>query len=78
MVTLKLPKKTQALLRELAQESGVSEEQIVLDALLEKLEDWYDCKLIGERAQDGEPTIPFDKVVLELGIDLDGSRDAAE
>jgi hypothetical protein len=78
MVTLNLPKKTQALLHELAQELGVSEEQIVLDALLDRLEDWYDCKVIAERGQDDEPNIPLVEVVRELGLDLDGSRDAAE
>jgi hypothetical protein len=78
MVTLNLPKKTQALLRELAQETGSSEEQIVLDALLDRLEDWYDCKLIAERGRDDQPTIPFEQVIRELGLDLDGSRDAAE
>ena len=78
MVTIKLPKKTQALLSELAQESGVSEEQIVLDALLERLEDWYDYKMIKERGPDDGPTVPLEQVMRELGFGGDGSRDAAE
>lgn len=78
MISLDLPKRTHELLRELAQETGVSEEEVVLDALLDRLEDWYDSKIIAERGSESAPTIPLKQVIRKYGLDLGGSRDAAE
>ena len=67
MISIKLPKKAQAILQKMAQESGHTENEIAFEALMERIEDWYDAQIIAERMKDDDGvTIPLEDLCGNL------------
>ena len=79
MISIKLPKKAQAILQKMAQESGHTENEIAFEALMERIEDWYDAQIIAERMKDDDGvTIPLEDLLRELDAADVSKNHAAE
>jgi predicted DNA-binding protein len=79
MISIKLPKKAQAILQKMAQESGQTENEIAFEALMERIEDWHDAQIIAERMKDDDGvTIPLEDLLRELDAADVSKNHAAE
>ena len=78
MISFELPKKAQALLKQLAAQEGKSENDIAFEALMERIEDFHDVQIITERMKDDDQRrIPLEEVEKRFA-DLEKGRHAAE
>jgi len=78
MISFELPKKAQALLKQLSAQEGKSENDIAFEALMERIEDFHDVQIITERMKDEDQSrIPLEEVEKRFA-DLEKGRRAAE
>jgi predicted DNA-binding protein len=68
MITLHLDPETEALLREMAQDAGQTQEEVLRDVLRRYLEDQEDIRLVRERLASPGPTSSLEEVKRELGL----------
>ena len=73
MVSIDLPPEIDRLLADMARATGRSQDQIVIEAILEALEDWEDSQIAAERFEDKGPYIPLEEVIRKFEL-----RDAEE
>ena len=66
---ISVPKELEDRLDVIAQSIGRTKDECATDAILEFIEDEEDYRIAVERLKRNEPTIPFDVVKRELGID---------
>jgi predicted DNA-binding protein len=79
MISFELPKKAQVLLKQIAEHEGKSENDVAFDALMERIEDWYDAQIIAERMSDGPAEcVSLDDVKRDLELTERLERPAAE
>ena len=69
MVTFILPPGLESIMSEMARETGLTAEQIILDAVEERLADFHDLRIAEERMRDPEGrAIPLDDVLRKYGL----------
>lgn len=68
MLSINLPAEAAEVLTRMARETGRSEEQIALEAILEVLEDWEDLLIAEERIKDPGPFVSLDEVMRKLEL----------
>lgn len=79
MISFELPKKARALLTQLAESEGKSENEVALEALMERIEDFHDAQLLAAPAgEDEAENIPLEQIERELAELERAGRHAAE
>ena len=82
MITIDLPPEVDKLLAAMARATGRSVDQIAIEAILERLEDWEDSAIAEERLKDDDGTrIPLEDIVRKLerrGAEAQRKKPAAE
>lgn len=82
MVTFTLPPGLESIMSEMVRETGQTAEQIILDAVEERLADFHDLRIAEERMRNPEsPAIPLDDVLRKYGLadaGKPGGKPAAE
>jgi RNase adaptor protein for sRNA GlmZ degradation len=69
MITINLPPELNTVLADMMRETGKSAEQIALEALLERLEDFEDVRVAEERLRNPSgPNIPLEKLMQKYGL----------
>lgn len=69
MVTFTLPPGLESIMSEMVRETGQTAEQIILDAVEERLADFHDLRIAEERLRTPEgPTIPLDDILRRCGL----------
>lgn len=67
MITVELPPEAERLLAEMARANGRTIEQIAVDAILERIEDWEDA-IVAERClrEDDGVRVPLSEVIRDI------------
>ena len=69
MVSFTLPPGLESIMSEMASETGQTAEQIILDAVEERLADFRDLRVAEERLRNpGGPAIPLDDILRKYGL----------
>jgi hypothetical protein len=69
MVTFTLPPGLESIMSDMARETGQTAEQIILDAVEERLADFHDLRIAEERLRTPEgPASPLDDVLRRYGL----------
>jgi hypothetical protein len=69
MITFNLPPGLEWIMAEMASETGQTPEQIILDAVEERLSDFHETRIAEERLRNPTgPYIPLDEAIRELEL----------
>jgi predicted DNA-binding protein len=69
MTTIQIPDEIMHSYEDRARATGFDTETLIREALIEKLEDLHDIQVAEERLADPQPTLSFDEVKRDLGLD---------
>lgn len=68
LINVRLPDKIDSILDNLANELHTTQTILIKDAILERIEDYLDSRIIDEIVSKNEPTLSHEDLKRELGI----------